>query len=113
MTFEEMQQIIQGMLGVQRDLQDSQLKLAERQSVFMGELEELRHGLDDLKHRVEEVTESQTQAIQGLIQIQAETNVKFERLVGYSIDRERDSLDIKQDVLNLMRRVSELERQQR
>ncbi|KGF71350.1 hypothetical protein DO97_00980 [Neosynechococcus sphagnicola sy1] len=84
MTNEEMQQVIEGMLSVQRELQNRQL-------AFMDELEAMKLN------------------IQGLIHVAAETNVKFERLVGYSINRERDSLDIQQDILDLKRRVTQLE----
>lgn len=92
MTSEQIQQAIEGMLAVQRQLQDSQLKLVERQEVFMTELELMKERSDALDQRF------------------AATDRRFEQLIGYSINRERDSLDIQQDILNLRHRVVALER---
>jgi hypothetical protein len=91
-TSEQIQQAIEGMLAVQRQLQDSQLKLVERQEVFMTELELMKERSDALDQRF------------------AATDRRFEQLIGYSINRERDSLDIQQDILNLRHRVVALER---
>lgn len=93
MTFEEMQQIIQQMLGVQRELQEGQIRLAQRQEVFMSDLEGVQ------------------QSIQALTDISRESNVKVDRLIGYAINRERDLLDVQEDILNLKRRLARLEEQ--
>ena len=95
MTFEQMQAMIQEMLAVQRELQASQLRLtewqdrlAERQDKFMEELETDRQ---ERKARDENIDR------------------RLEQLIGYSINRERDSLDIQEEILNLKRRVIALE----
>lgn len=96
MTFEEIQQAIEGMLSVQRELQNSQLKLAEREVKFDEEMEAL-------KARQEAFTSN-------LETSQANFDRRFEQLIGYSINRERDSLDIQQDILDLRHRLVALER---
>ena len=99
MTFEQIQQAIEGMLSVQRELQGSQLR-------FEAELGDLKQSVGDLK-------ESQKQtlvAMDVLLEHGKATDRRIERLIGYSINRERDSLDIQQDILNLRHRVVALER---
>ena len=99
MTFEQIQEAIDGMLSVQRELQGSQLR-------FEAELGDLKQSVGDLK-------ESQKQtlvAIDTLLEHGKATDRRIERLIGYSINRESDSLDIQQDILNLRHRVVALER---
>jgi hypothetical protein len=96
MTFEEIQQAIEGMLSVQRELQNSQLKLAEHGAKFDAEME-------TLKARQEAFASS-------LETSQANFDRRFEQLIGYSINRERDSLDIQQDILDLRHRLVAIER---
>lgn len=99
MTFEQIQQAIEGMLSVQRELQGSQLR-------FEAELGDLKQSVGDLK-------ESQKQtlvAMDTLLEHGKATDRRIEQLIGYSINRERDSLDIQQDILDLRHRVVALER---
>ncbi len=99
MTFEQIQQAIEGMLSVQRELQGSQLR-------FEAELGNLQQSVGDLK-------ESQKQtlvAMDALLEHGKATDRRIEQLIGYSINRERDSLDIQQDILDLRHRVVALER---
>lgn len=99
MTFEQIQQAIEGMLSVQRELQGSQLR-------FEAELGDLKQSVGDLK-------ESQKQtlvAMDALLEHGKATDRRIEQLIGYSINRERDSLDIQQDILDLRHRVVALER---
>lgn len=84
MTFDEIQKTIEGMLGVQKELQNSQLRFAES-------LTELRESVADLK----EVTQSHERRI--------------EQLIGYSIIGEGERLDVIQRLQNLERRVNRLE----
>ncbi|NJK29791.1 MAG: hypothetical protein HC940_06400 [Acaryochloris sp. SU_5_25] len=98
MTPEQIQQAIEGMLSVQRELQGSQLRF---------EVE-----LGDLKQSVEDLRESQKQnlvAMDALLEHGKATDRRIEQLLGYSINRERDSLDIQQDILDLRHRVVALE----
>jgi hypothetical protein len=99
MTFEEIQQTIEGMLSVQRELQGSQLR-------FEAELGDLKQSVGDLK-------DSQKQtlvAMDALLEHGKATDRRIEQLIGYSINRERDSLDIQQDILDLRHRVVAIER---
>ena len=69
MTFDEIQKTIEGMLGVQKELHNSQLRFAES-------LTELRESVTELK----------------------EVSISHERriaqLIGYSITGETDRLDV-------------------
>ena len=99
MTFEQIQQAIEGMLSVQRELQGSQLR-------FEAELGDLKQSVGDLK-------ESQKQtlvAMDALLEHGKATDRRIEQIIGYSINRESDSLDIQQDILDLRHRVVALER---
>ncbi len=92
MTPEQIQQAIEGMLSVQRELQGSQLR-------FEAELGDLK--------------ESQKQtlvAVDALLESGKATDRRIEQLIGYSINRERDSLDIQQDILDLRHRLVAIER---
>jgi hypothetical protein len=92
MTPEQIQQAIEGMLSVHRELQGSQLRFEAQ--------------LGDLK-------ESQKQtlvAMDALLEHGKATDCRIEQLIGYSINRERDSLDIQQDILDLRHRLVAIER---
>jgi hypothetical protein len=92
MTFEEIQQTIEGMLSVQRELQGSQLR-------FEAELGDLK-----------EAQKQNLVAMDALLEHGKATDRRIEQLIGYSINRERDSLDIQQDILDLRHRVVAIER---
>ncbi len=106
MTFEQIQQAIEGMLSVQRKLQGSQLR-------FEAELGDLKQSVGDLNQSVGDLKESQKQtlvAMDSLLEHGKATDRRIEQLIGYSINRERDSLDIQQDILDLRHQVVALER---
>jgi hypothetical protein len=92
MTFEEIQQAIEGILTIQRELQNSQLRLDAE--------------LGDLK----EAQKNTLSAIDLLVEHGKTMDRQIERLIGYTINRERDSIDIQQDILDLRHRVVALER---
>jgi hypothetical protein len=99
MTPEQIQQAIEGMLSVQRELQGSQLR-------FESELGDLKQSVDGLK-----VSQKQTLvAMDALLEHGKATDRRIEQLIGYSINRERDSLDIQQDILDLRHRLVAIER---
>lgn len=107
MTPEQILQTIEGMLSVQRELQGSQLR-------FETELGGLKQSVGDLKQSVNDLKESQKQtlvAMDSFLEHGKAIDRRFEQLIGYSINRERDSLDIQQDILNLRHRVVALERE--
>lgn len=91
MTPEEMQNIIEGMLSVQRELQNSQLKQGESISKLKESIIELRESVADLK----EVSQRHER--------------RLEQLIGYSISGESDRLDLLQRLQTLERKVSKLE----
>jgi hypothetical protein len=93
MTFEQIQQAIEGMLSVQRELQNSQLRFDTE--------------LGDLK----EAQKQNLVAMEALLEHSRATERKIERLVGYSITQESDVLDVRADVLELKRRVTALEQE--
>jgi hypothetical protein len=93
MTFEQIQQAIEGMLSVQRELQNSQLRFDTE--------------LGDLK----EAQKQNLVAMEALLEHSRATERKIERLVGYSITQESDVLDVRTDVLELKRRVTALEQE--
>jgi hypothetical protein len=99
MTFEEIQQTIEGMLSVQRELQGSQLR-------FEAELGDLKQSVGDLK----EAQKQSLVAMDALLEHGKATDRRIEQLIGYSINRERDSLDIQQDILDLRHRLVAIER---
>jgi hypothetical protein len=92
MTFEETQQTIEGMLSVQKELQGSQLR-------FEAELGDLK-----------EAQKQTLVAMDALLENGKATDRRIEQLIGYSINRERDSLDIQQDILDLRHRLVAIER---
>lgn len=98
MTFEEIQETIQGMLSIQRELQNSQLRFAESLAESKQETLSLRSSITELR---ESITE--------LRQLSQSHERRIEQLVGYSITGETDRLDVVQRLQNLERRVNRLE----
>jgi polyhydroxyalkanoate synthesis regulator phasin len=123
MNFEEMQQILQDMLRIQRELQESQIKQS-------GDIQDLRASMADLRDTMtanhEQVTAEireltrvtsanhgvLTDALGRLIERDVAIDRRIEQLVGYSINRESDYLDVHQDIQDLKRRVTTLEQGQ-
>ena len=105
MTFEEMQKIIEGMLSVQRELQDSQLKLKESQ------LE-----LKERQLKFEESQEAQKAVLDELIQKYgdlAEHSIRqreiLDRLIGYSLTNESEHLNLEEKLQALETRIKRFE----
>jgi hypothetical protein len=93
MTPEEIQQTIEGMLAIQRELQNSQLE-------FRESLVQLRIDIADLK-----------ESTRNLNEISQRHERRIEQLLGYSITGEGDRLDLLQRLMTLERRVSRLEQE--
>ncbi len=104
MTFEEIEQAIAQMLAVQRELQETQIKQSAQFTDFAERLNEQaeRHNQWHEAFQAELVT---------LVQKDVEIDRKLETLIGYSINRERDWLDVEQEILNLKRRITALEQE--
>jgi len=93
MTPEEIQRTIEGMLAIQRELQNSQLE-------FRESLAELRTDIIDLK-----------ESTRNLNEISQRHERRMEQLIGYSITGESDRLDLLQRLMTLEHRVSRLEQE--
>ncbi|WP_009546047.1 hypothetical protein [Crocosphaera subtropica] len=93
MTFEEIQKTIEGMLAVQRQLQESQFELREAQE---RERETLQVMIEEMNRFIERSNRNER---------------RIEQLIGYSITNESEHLDIEPRFRNLEARLSELENQ--
>jgi chromosome segregation ATPase len=100
MTPEEIQRTIEGMLAVQRELQNSQLKLQEESQRQREDINALREDIGTL-----------VQGIGQLIEVSNRHERRIEQLICYSITSESDRLDLQQEVNDLKRRVERLENQ--
>ena len=105
MTFEEMQQTIEGMLAVQRELQESQLQLKESQR-------ELR----DRQLEFERSQQAQKAVLDELIQRYGDMAAHsirqreiLDRLLGYSLTSESNHLDLEEKLQALETRIKRLE----
>ena len=93
MTFEEIQKTIEGMLAVQRQLQESQLELRSAQE---RERETLQIMVEEMNRFIERSNRNER---------------RIEQLIGYSITNESEHLDIEQRFRNLEARLEQLEKQ--
>lgn len=93
MTFEEIQKIIEGMLAVQRQLQESQFELRSAQE---RERETLQIMIEEIKQFIARSNRNER---------------RIEQLIGYSISNESEHLDIEQRLRNLEARLEQLENQ--
>ena len=84
MTPEEIQQAIEGMLRVQKELQESQIKLQQIQT-------------------------QQAEEIQQMIEQGRERDRRIQQLTGYWISQGGDLLDIQMSLRNIYARLSKLE----
>ena len=99
MTPEEIQRTIEGMLAVQKELQNSQLR-------FDSSLDRLGQDISELRESTSELRESVT----DLKEISQRHERRIEQLIGYSITGEGDRLDLLGRLTTLERRVNRLER---
>ena len=98
MTFEEMQKIIEGMLSVQRELQESQLELKERQLKFEDSQEAQKAVLDELIQRYGNLAENSIRQQKIL-----------DRLIGYSLTNESEHLNLEEKLQALEARIRRFE----
>lgn len=122
MTFEEVEQAIQQMLTVQRELQESQLRLAERQADHDRWIEQFRAQMAEQQEahvrRMAEHTQWLTNFRQ-VIQDQGERQIRVEaeqdrqerilnRLIGYSLANETDHLNLEERLIRLEQRIEQI-----
>jgi hypothetical protein len=121
MTPEEIQSTIEGMLAVQRELQNSQLKLQEESqrqrenfNLLREESQRQRENFNLLREESQRQREDinvLVQSIGQLLEVSNRHERRIEQLVGYSITSDSDRLDLQQQILDLAKRVEKLENQ--
>jgi chromosome segregation ATPase len=121
MTPEEIQSTIEGMLAVQRELQNSQLKLQEESqrqrenfNLLREESQRQRENFNLLREESQRQREDinvLVQSIGQLLEVSNRHERRIEQLVGYSITSDSDRLDLQQQLLDLTKRVEKLENQ--
>ncbi len=105
MTFEEIQQMLELLLAVQREIQESQLRNREDINLL---IEQSRQSREDINLLIEQSRQSR-EDINLLIEQSRQQNKNIERLIGYSITVESDHLDLEERFATLERRVKKLE----
>ena len=103
MTFEEMQAIIAGMLEVQRNLQESQVR--DRQDILL--LIEQAKQMSAVQRSIQEDQIRDRQDRELLIERSTKQERMIDRLIGYSLSYEADKLDLEQRMTELERKRAE------
>jgi len=113
MTFEEMQKIIEGMLAVQRDLQESQLQFKESQLQF----KESQLQFKESQLQFKESQETQKQVLDELVQRYgdlAQQSIRqkeiLDQLIGYSLTNESEHLNLEEKLQALDARMKRFEK---
>ena len=105
MTTEEMQQIIEGMLAVQRQLQESQLEFKQSQLEFKQSQLEFKQSQEAQKFVLEELI----QRYGDLAEQSIRQKEILDRLIGYSISNESEHLNLEEKLQLLEARIKRLE----
>ncbi len=112
MTFEEIQKTLEGMLQVQKDIQMQQLKnqdaiarLTERQA----QLTERQAQITDRQDRNDQQIAILTENISNLNIISQRHENRMTNLYGYQMSAETDRLNIMQNLLEIQRRLNNIE----
>ncbi|MEB3229288.1 MAG: hypothetical protein VKJ27_13010 [Synechocystis sp.] len=105
MTPEEIQKTIEGMLAVQRGIQESQLELKDTQRSLQDSYIELKEAQQHTDHQLNVIGEY----LRDVIQSQAEQGRRINQLLGYSLSAESDRLTLQERLILLENRVKKLE----
>jgi hypothetical protein len=105
MTVEEIERVIEQMLGIQRNLQEGQVRLQESQIKDRQDIEQML----GIQRNLQEGQIRNRQDIELLIEQSKRQERIMERLIGYSISLESDKLDLEQRLNQLERRVRNIE----
>ena len=108
MTFEEIQQAIQQMLTVQRELQESQLRLAEQLAAQQAEHDRRMADHDQWIENFRQLLQDQGER---QIRVEAEQDRQeriLNRLIGYSLANETDHLNLEERMMRLEQRIQEV-----
>ncbi len=103
MTFEEMQAVITGMLEVQRNLQESQIR--DRQDILL--LIEQAKQASSVQRNLQESQIRDRQDIELMLERSRQQERMIDRLIGYSLPYEADKLDLEQRMTELERKRAE------
>ena len=119
MTFEEIQQTIEGMLQVQKDLQLQQLKTHEVIARLTEKDEQLTQRQEQLTKKHEQIAKIQdrndqqiailTENISNLNVISQRHENRLTNLYGYQMSADTDRLNIMQNLLDIKRRLNNIE----
>ena len=107
MTFDEMQKIIEGMLVVQRELQESQLEFKASQLEFKASQQEFRASQEAQR----EVLDELIQKYGDLAEQSIRQKEILDRLIGYSLTNESDHLNLEEKLKALEGRIKRIENQ--
>ncbi len=112
MTFEEIQKTLEGMLQVQKDIQMQQLKnqdaiarLTERQAQISTRQDRNDQQIALLTEKIALLTEN----ISNLNVISQRHENRISNLYGYQMSAETDRLNIMQNLLEIQRRLNNIE----
>jgi hypothetical protein len=103
MTFEEMQAVIAGMLEVQRNLQEGQIR--DRQDILL--LIEQGKQISSVQRNLQESQIRDRQDIELMLDKSRQQERMIDRLIGYSLSYEADKLDLEQRMTDLERKRAE------
>ena len=116
MTFDEIQATIEGMLAVQRELQESQLRQQQDSAKFERNIQSIHQELDrmlavQLELQVSQIKQQQQnqatqKEIQDLLKAQQEQSRTVNQLIGYSLSNESDHLDLQERMKQLEERMN-------
>lgn len=112
MTFEEIQKTIEGMLQVQRDIQNQQLKnneviakISEQQEKNEKAIARLAEQQEKSQQKIDILTEN----INNLNIVSQRHENRLTQLYGYSMSTETDMLNIRQNLNDIKRRLVAIE----
>lgn len=119
MTFEEIQKTIEGMLAVQKELQQGQLRIQESQARDREQIERMMAISQDLQQRQIQLQDSQereretilimVEEMNRLMEISNRHERRIEQLIGYSITNDSDHLNLEEKFRALEQRVERTE----
>ncbi len=105
MTFEEIQRTIEQMLAIQRELQESQLRLQSAQYRDREDIQQILAIQRDMQESQLNIQDSQIRLIE---QTDRQQRI-LDRLIGYSITASSDNLNLEEKMAALEARVTKIE----
>lgn len=105
MTFEEIQKVIEGMLAVQRDIQEKQLKNTETLDRLSNQQIKIDETLDRLSIKIENLTEN----VSHLNVISQRHQDRFAQFYGYQQTAETDRLQLLESQRRIESRLDQIE----